>query len=68
MSDDFKVVFTAGKLYNAEMVKDVLENAGVEATIMNKKDSAYQFGDIEVYVSKADYARAKEIIAEVRDE
>jgi len=68
MDEDFVVVFSAGKLYNAEMIKDVLLNNNIEATIVNKKDSGFGFGEIEVYVAKANEEKAKKIISKTRDE
>lgn len=49
--------------YRAEIVKDVLEDAGVKAVILNKKDSSYNnFGALEVHVLPADVMKAKRII------
>ncbi|MCF6359924.1 MAG: DUF2007 domain-containing protein [Cyclobacteriaceae bacterium] len=37
--------------YRAEIVKDILDQKGINAIIMNKKDSAYDiFGQLEVHV------------------
>lgn len=48
------------------MASQLLMQGGIESVIYNRKDSMYQaFGEVEVYVSKADFERAKEIIGEL---
>lgn len=68
MNEEFSVVFTADKLYNAEMIKNILEINNINATILNQKDSAYKIGEIMVYVAKEEEERAKKIIQEARDD
>jgi hypothetical protein len=46
----WKVVFKSGEAYQAEIVKDVLEDHGFHPVIVNKKDSSYHFGYFEVHV------------------
>ena len=50
MFDNWVVIYASDQLYKAEMARDYLNDHGIECVIMNKKDSAYMFGDIEVYV------------------
>lgn len=58
---DWKKVYTTGIDYLAELIKQVLEDNGIEAVIMNKKDIAYLFGAIEVMVKAEDYEAALQI-------
>ena len=45
-------VFAATEEYKAAMVKDILNDKGFKAVIVNKKDSAYSiFGQYEVHVA-----------------
>ena len=46
--------------------KHVLEQAGIKAFSINKKDSAHAgiFGTIELYVDKADGERARKILVD----
>lgn len=68
MEKDWKQVFLTGELYLAEIAKDVLENNGIEAVILNKKDTSYaSFGDIEVYVNEKDEVQALEILKELKN-
>lgn len=58
----FEQVYSAGKLYEAELIVGLLAENGVEATIINKRDREFLIGDVEVYVAEEDAERAKEII------
>jgi hypothetical protein len=60
---DFVNVYSAGKMYEAELIVGFLETYDIEATIMNKRDSNYLFGDVEIYVAEKDAEKAKQIIA-----
>lgn len=56
-------VFSTDHAYRAEIVKDVLENTGIAAVILDKKDSSYNnFGTLEVHVLPDDVIRAKRTI------
>ncbi|MBN1768604.1 MAG: DUF2007 domain-containing protein [Prolixibacteraceae bacterium] len=67
MEKDWKQVFLSGELYQAEIARELLENNGINAVIMNQKDSSYtSFGDIEVFVNQKDEAKALEIIKELK--
>jgi len=66
-TNDFIKVYEAGKLYEAELVVGLLSVNDIEATIINKQDGRYLFGEVEVYVTAEDVEKAKEIIAK-RDE
>ncbi len=59
-------VFTTDYSYRAEIAKDVLEDAGINSVILNKKDSSYNnFGRHEIHVLPEDVIRAKKIIENV---
>ncbi|MBI9068574.1 MAG: DUF2007 domain-containing protein [Salinivirgaceae bacterium] len=64
MDNNWKSIFTTGTLYLAEIVKNILEDNEIEAVLLNKQDSLYLFGDIEVYVKADDVIRAKFLIKE----
>lgn len=50
--------------YRAEIVKAVLDDIGLSPVIVNKQDSAYQFGFYEVHVAPENVIRAIKIINE----
>ena len=62
MEDNWQLVYSTGTPYEAEMVRGLLENAGLEPIVMNKQDSSYMFGEIEVYVHPNQYEQAINII------
>ncbi|MFA9388835.1 MAG: DUF2007 domain-containing protein [Prolixibacteraceae bacterium] len=67
MEKDWKQVFLTGQAYQAEMAKEILENNGINAVILNQKDSVYlTFGDLEVYVNEKDVDRAVELLKDLK--
>jgi aspartokinase len=60
--NEFALVYTAGQNYQALLVKGLLEENGIEATVINKKDSELIIGFAEVYVRKEDKERALQIL------
>lgn len=62
MSDNWVSVYTTGVKHLAEWAKEMLEDNGIIAVVLNKKDSIYLFGEIEVYVKPEDEGKAKELI------
>jgi len=65
MEDNWSVVYTYNVLYHVEIIKSVLEDNGIESVFINRVDSNYLFGDIDLYVSNENFDKAKEIIASV---
>ena len=62
-------VFTTTSELEAGIVKDLLDEAGIPAVILNQKDSSYQtFGDISVMVSRDDQEEAKKVIKDYYEE
>lgn len=56
-------VFSSEHSYQADIVKDVLEDAGIKAVIINKKDSSLNnFGLYEVHVATEGVFEAIQII------
>jgi hypothetical protein len=62
MTNDRVVVYSTNRLFEAEMIKQYLSDNGILAFILNKMDSAYHFGDIEILVLKDDVIRSKKLI------
>ena len=46
----------------SEIVRQVLVDHEIEAVLMNKQDTAYKFGEVEVYIHQSDFDKALEII------
>lgn len=64
MTNDKVIVYTTNKMYEAEIVRQFLGDNDIASFLMNKMDSAYKFGDIEVLVEGKDVMRAKLLIQE----
>ena len=63
MEKGWEKIFTTAQPYRAEVARQVLEEAGIQAVVINKKDSSYLvFGEAEVYVKQDDVIRAKQLI------
>jgi hypothetical protein len=64
--DEFECIFTCDQFYEAEMMKDNLESAGIAAQILSQKDRNYPGpGDlsiIKVFVNKDDKDEALEFV------
>lgn len=62
MEKNWTKIYSTGKLYQAELLKGLLEENNIEAVIINKQDSAYLFGEMELYVDANDVMVATRII------
>ena len=67
MADDLVNIYGTGKAYIAELLKQALADHDIQSYIVNKQDSAYKFGEIELYVNRDDVIRAKKLIQEFED-
>lgn len=68
MEQDWQLVYSAKSVFDAEMVRGTLEEIGLEPVVINKQDSSYLFGDVEIYVSKEQFERAAEAIKNMGNE
>jgi uncharacterized protein YqgQ len=64
MKENWKIVYTADRLYKVELVKGLLDQDDIESVIMNKKDSEFPVGDVELFVDEKDYEKARAIVLE----
>jgi len=68
MEKGWTQVFLTGDNIKAEMARELLELEGINAVVLNQKDTVYQtFGDIEVYVNESDEAIALEILKNLKN-
>lgn len=68
MTSDWVVVYSSNQLYETELVKALLDDNEIENIHMNKQDSAYLFGEIEVYVSAENAFKARQLIIQLKGE
>ena len=64
MAEERVQVYTTNQMYEAQMLIEYLSDNNIKAFIIDKMDSAYHFGDIEVLVLRDDVIRAKRCIEE----
>jgi len=64
-TEEWKIVYTTTKLYDAEMIKEILKDK-FEVVLINKKDSSYLFGSIELYVRYENVKEAKLVIQNIK--
>lgn len=57
-------IFSSGQPYQAEMARQMLADHNIQSFLVNKQDSAYKFGVVELYVNRDDVIRAKKLIQE----
>jgi hypothetical protein len=62
MLTDKVMVYTTNKLLEAELLKNYLADNGIASFSIDKRDSSYLFGDIEIYVNRDEVIRAKLLI------
>jgi len=62
MSKNWKKIYSTTQLHKAEIVKAVLQDNDIVAMILNKRDSMYLIGEIELYALQKDILRAINII------
>jgi hypothetical protein len=62
MDEQWEVIYRSTAPYKAEIVKSILEENDIPGVVINKKDSSYLFGEIEVYVHQNDVLIAKQIV------
>jgi len=65
MDNDWSVIYSSNQLYEIEMAKSILLENNIESFIVNKQDSLYLIGEIELYVRMDDIMKAKLIISEI---
>lgn len=65
MNKEWKKVYASGDLFDAELIRTKLVDRGIECKSLNKQDSAYLFGEIELYVQTEDVVKAKYIISNI---
>jgi len=64
----WQTVFKTENPQRAEIVKAILEEKGFQPVIINKKDSAYLFGLMEVQINSEEVLLAIRVIEEIRFE
>ena len=61
-------MYSGSNEFSVGLMRDMLENEGIKAIIINKKDSFYLLGPIELYVHNEDVIKAKHLIKKSESE
>ena len=61
----WQVVYQTTMEHQAQIIKDVLENSGINSIIFDMKDQAYKWGHIEVRVEHDSVIQAIRLIQEI---
>jgi hypothetical protein len=62
MDNKWSLIYTCSKQYEAEILKEILDDNDIDSFVINKQDSSYHIGDIEVYSHPDDVMKAKLLI------
>jgi hypothetical protein len=63
---DWKKVFSSSQLAASSMVMGILNENEIPAKTLNKQDSSYLLGEIEVYVPLDMYEKAQALITTIQ--
>lgn len=62
MSLNWLCIYSSKEIYQVEIVKAVLFDNNINSVIVDKQDSSYHFGEVELHVHPDDAILAKQII------
>lgn len=62
MEANWQKVYSSTQEHKVQIVQAVLEEQGIQSIALNKKDRAYLFGAIELYVHPDQVIRALQVI------
>lgn len=63
MGEEKVRIYSSDKAYRVEMIKNLLADHGIISFSINKKDSSYHFGEVELYVDPDNVIKAKQLIS-----
>jgi hypothetical protein len=64
MEKGWQCVYSSGKTYDAELARQMLADHDITAIVINKQDSSYIFGDVELYVQEKNLLKARTLLKE----
>jgi hypothetical protein len=56
-------IYTTSDPIKAELIKQLLEENGIEAVLLNKQDSSYLFGEVQVLVPEKDSQATQKLLS-----
>jgi hypothetical protein len=67
MENDWVPALYTGKIHQAILAREVLQDADIESILVNKKDSVLLIGDIELRVKSDVLVQAKYLLKDFKD-
>jgi len=65
MEKDWEKIYTTTEPHKSTIAKAILKENGIEAVIINKKDSSYgTFGELELYTQRENVLKAINVLKE----
>lgn len=62
MDNSWVKIYSSNQFIKSEIVRQVLVDHEMNPVLMNKQDTAYKFGEVEVYIHQDNFDKALEII------
>lgn len=66
MEKNWLCIYTTEVSYLAEIAKDLLHENEIDAVIINKQDTNYHFGILEIYVERDNAIRSTYLLKDLR--
>lgn len=67
MEKDWVSIYSTNQNFIAELAKGILIENDIEHVVLDKQDSFYHFGEIEIYVHRDNAIRAKYLLKELKN-
>ncbi len=64
MDSNWVKAYSSSDFLRAELIRQLLVENDIEAVILNKKDSSYHFGEVQIWTAEADAQAAKALITQ----
>ena len=64
MTEGWIMCYQADEEYKVEVIKQLLENAGLHPVVMDRRDSEFRFGNVELLISPEEQQQALRVIEE----
>lgn len=67
MDENWVLLKSTSDDFTAEIISGMLKENQIETIVMNKRDSEFLLGEVELYVQNSDLEKAKQLLAEHKE-
>ena len=60
-------IYTAEQEYQAEVIKQLLENSALHPVMLDQKDDEFRLGTVAVFVAPEEVEKAKQVLADNKE-